>query len=280
MQLSWLACTSLLWTLVLASCLSDREFDPEESICEITKTREQSRVLGNLGLQTRTGLTHENCAIPRVFSVSSPFSGIPDVAVEPPLQVFRVHRLRFIEQSLALDAPYPCGQDSEQHVVICSQTPAETPSQVHVVIYETSHPLPFRSETDHYELSFSFDSDLQSGNNYTPPDSPPVDDSQPGSYFRNADRWYRAQLRPGSAWTLDVFAVVSNTPTLATSGARIIMDGTTIALVVPTDEFDSIRPTLRIHLFRHQGDFGLGTPENWSAFVFPGPFQGLFSADR
>jgi len=49
----------------------------------------------------------------------------------------------------------------------------------------------------------------------------------------------------------------------------------TLALVVPTSEFDVDDPEVRFTAFRHTGDFGMGADQNWDGDVQPAVATGL-----
>jgi len=109
--------------------------------------------------------------------------------------------------------------------------------------------MPHADANYSYQIGFVFDSDDDPSNNYQPAPSWPAD------FFKDTDRWYVAEYAPGGEWTISVSNAGSST--LAASGARIIMNGNAVVLVLPASEIPSSQASFRITAFRHDGSYGL-----------------------
>ena len=264
------------WGLLcgVGGCMGDRAIGPEESLCDLDMTREQRRLLTNLRLPNNPLPIRENCASPWLREVASPYPDVPKTDVEDIISVFRLHRLHFENQSLSLNDSYPC-EIHQSYGSICGDQPGVFVAEnMHLVLYETEQPLPLTDPNYQYELGFAFDSDQWGPNNYQAPAT------MPRNFYTNTDTWYKATYQPNVGWKLQATNARFGVQTIVPTRARVLFDGTAIALLVPGREFDTEAPPVRVSLFRHTGDFGQNAPHDWSAFVHPRVEQGLFAANR
>jgi len=161
-----------------------------------------------------------------------------------------------------LDEAYPCGSAESVHV-ICDVANSGPPSgDMLLIAYQLEQPIPFDDATNFFILGFSFDGDGIAENNFTPAAT------EEFHYFGNTDKYIAAVYQPGVGWAFESASLVDNTFVPMPSQARIIFEGSSVALVVPASEFISPTPSVRASLFRHTGDFGQ-SGGTWSGMIFP-----------
>lgn len=132
--------------------------------------------------------------------------------------------------------------------------------------------IPLSSTTEFYQYAFVCDSDLDPANNWVPAPAFPDD------FFKGTDRWYELNYAPGGTWVLTCKQIgVGNTITTVQSGARAIINGDSIVMVVPQSEFAVTNPPFRVSTFAHTGDFGQNPPFTWSGDPTPTVAEGLHS---
>lgn len=162
---------------------------------------------------------------------------------------------------LATDDDYPCGE-SDGRIVLCAQaTPFPAGDRLTLAAAMTGA-IPLADPMHHYQYGFVFDSDDQPANNYQAPPAFPND------FFHATDRWYVAVYSPETGWAIEV-SNASDTITPIASDARIVIEGSTMMLIVPAAELGVAAPPYRVTAFAHLGDFGLDPPHVWSADVEP-----------
>jgi len=163
---------------------------------------------------------------------------------------------------------FPCGAGANGFTV-CSAAPQPLVEGDYVFAYfSVAEDIPLDS-TRLITYGFVFDGDGDTTNNYVPHPSFPDD------YFKDSDRWYTVEYAPGSGWTLycrdATNSVIQEVPT----GARAIISGNVILLVVPGSEFAVPDPSYRVTSFTHTGDYGENPPHDWSGDQHPRVSEGL-----
>jgi hypothetical protein len=143
---------------------------------------------------------------------------------------------------------FPCGEGS-YGLTMCPEDAVQETGSYYLVAAEFSDDVPYADVLYYYQIGFVFDSDGDPSNNYQPAPSWPAD------FFKDTDRWYVAEYAPGSGWTMSVSNAGSYAP--AASGARIIINGTAVVLVLPASEIPSSQASFRITAFRHDGSYGM-----------------------
>ena len=87
-----------------------------------------------------------------------------------------------------------------------------------------------------FQYAFVMDSDTNPAYNYVPAASFPND------FFAGTDRWYDLTYAPATGWQLACKQVgAGNAVTTVASGARAILRGDTLLLLVPQSEFAATR---------------------------------------
>lgn len=114
--------------------------------------------------------------------------------------------------------------------------------------------VPLNDATNSYQYGFVFDGDLNTDNNFvnTNPDFE-------NDFFQGTDTWYTLNYDPMSGWSL--FAIDASgggTPQRYFTDSGAIIRDNMIMMLIPTDEFATGSPRLRVTAFRHPGDFGAG----------------------
>jgi hypothetical protein len=133
-------------------------------------------------------------------------------------------------------------------------------------------PFPTADPAQRFQYAFVMDSDTNPANNYVPAASFPND------FFAGTDRWYDLTYAPATGWQLACKQVgAGNAVTTVASGARAILRGDTLLLLVPQSEFAVSNPPFRATSFAHQGDYGLNPPYTWSGDPTPAVAEGLHS---
>jgi len=143
---------------------------------------------------------------------------------------------------------FPCG-DGSYGLTMCPEDAVQETGSYYLLTAEFADDVPHADADYSYQIGFVFDSDGDPSNNYQPAPSWPAD------FFKDTDRWYVAGYAPGSGWTMSVSNASSSTP--AASGARIIMNGNAVVLVLPASEIPSSQASFRITAFRHDGSYGM-----------------------
>jgi hypothetical protein len=182
------------------------------------------------------------------------------------------------EQAAALDAAYPCGDRSGgwtrspapggAPLVVsgCDQNGGRTgPGRYHVHVAALRQAI--RAViSDHRSYVMALDADGDPTNNYG---ITPGFENDP---YVGTDRFYEMNHTPGVGWRLVGVDARNTQPVEITTGARGIVQGNLLAILVPASEIPVANPGVRFVSFHHQGDFGLqGQP--WSADVQPAPTQ-------
>jgi hypothetical protein len=130
--------------------------------------------------------------------------------------------------------------------------------------------IPVASQDRLLQYAFVCDSDTNPANNYVP--SPAF----PDDFFAGTDRWYELNYAPGPGWTFRCRVVgAGNSITTVPSGARAILSGDTLLVIVPRSEFVVSNPPFRATTFAHSGDFGQNPPYDWSGDPTPTVAEGL-----
>lgn len=130
--------------------------------------------------------------------------------------------------------------------------------------------IPLSSTTEFYQYAFVCDSDLDPNNNWVPAPAFPDD------FFKDTDRWYELNYAPNGSWVLTCKQIGNgNSINVVASGARAIISGDSIVMVVPRSEFAVQNPPFRVSTFAHTGDFGQNAPFTWSGDPTPTVAEGL-----
>jgi hypothetical protein len=136
----------------------------------------------------------------------------------------------------------------------------------------TQAPIPTADPTQRFQYAFVMDQDTNAANNYVP------SASYPNDFFAGTDRWYDLSYAPATGWQLTCKQVgAGNAITTQASGARAILRGDTVLLLVPQNEFAVTNPPFRATSFAHHGDYGLNAPYDWSGDPTPTVAEGLHS---
>ncbi len=176
---------------------------------------------------------------------------------------------------------YPLGKDDETNPtiqVLAANLPlAMNPGNYHFVHLrvETALAINVADPTLLYEYGFVFDEDgsVSTGYNAT----------EPTKFFNGSDRWYELTYSNAQGWNFMVYTASTtgtgesevSTITEVSSGAKIIMSGDTLVLMVPANEFTSPMPEYRTTSFVHDGDFGIPSPHSWSGNAEPRVVEGM-----
>jgi hypothetical protein len=155
---------------------------------------------------------------------------------------------------------FPCGQ-GEYGFTICGEGPF-SPGRAVVVSSAFDAEIPLEDPENIYQYGFVFDRDRTPENNYQ------ASPAFPGDFFDGTDLWYELVYEPGRGWSLIVTDVTAGFAQL-TSGARAIIQGNSITLVIPEVELSEESPLFRVTAFRHTGDFGFNPPYDWDGDVDP-----------
>jgi hypothetical protein len=162
-----------------------------------------------------------------------------------------------------IDEQYPCNESRDGTLALCSADGQEfvQDEDYLVVVFELQNPLPQADTTNFLVVSFAFDTDNDTSNNFTPPAETAND------YAGGTDKWYTARYTPADGWILETFAWNGTAIESVPTNARIILEGKSAALLAPASEFATDVPGSRISLFRHTGDEGANG--DWSGLVYP-----------
>jgi hypothetical protein len=160
---------------------------------------------------------------------------------------------------------YPCGQGDEALTVCADEDAAPDASDRIVIMFKTEGLIPLEDPVNHFILGFAFDADNDLSNNFVP------EAAEAGDYFGHTDKWYKTTYTPSEGWKLEVLDASGATPVLVASHARLVIVENVVGIVIPVGEFAVPNPALRISVFRHSGDFGLGPDHDWSGLVYPKP---------
>jgi hypothetical protein len=169
-------------------------------------------------------------------------------------------------------AIFPPGQGPEGFTVAATPS-APLAEGEHCFFWLTvQEPIPLADPAQLFQYAFVVDSDANPANNWVPAPAFPAD------FFKDTDRWYELNYAPASGWSLRCRVVgAGNTLTTVPSGARAILSGDTLLLVVPRSEFVLANPPFRATTFAHLGDFGQNPPFTWSGDPTPTVAEGLRS---
>jgi hypothetical protein len=161
------------------------------------------------------------------------------------------------------DDRYPCNEASGEVLTVCKSDdqPFETDAEYIVIAFEIEAPLPQSDATNFFVVTWAFDSDNDTSNNYIPPAELAND------YAGATDKWIAATHDPAGGWTLAAYEFDGTGVVEVDTNARVILEATSAALVIPNSEFAVTVPGNRIGLFRHTGDNGAGG--DWSGLVYP-----------
>ena len=169
---------------------------------------------------------------------------------------------------------FPPGQ-GPNGFTIAAEPSAPLLDEEHVFVgLETVGDIPLDSPDRHYQYGFVFDADNLPENNFLP--QPPFTND----FFRDTDRWYELLYTPTDKWSLQVTNARGGVQQQVPSGARAIISGNAILLVVPLREFNAFFPQYRVSAFCHGGDFGLNPPHDWSGGPEPDVDQPLQDLGR
>ncbi|HEY5547775.1 MAG TPA: Ig-like domain-containing protein [Gemmatimonadaceae bacterium] len=127
-----------------------------------------------------------------------------------------------------------------------------------------SAPIPTSDAGNQYQYRFLFDCDAVTGNNYVP--------ALPYDFTRNTDFW--VDVLYSGTWSLQATFAQNNNPFTFASGARAVIIGPVIVLVVPRNVFPALQPGVRFTTFRHRGDGGVGG--DWDGDVQPPVMSPLY----
>lgn len=165
---------------------------------------------------------------------------------------------------------FPVGAGANGYTV--SATPGATLQQDDYVTFWMSceDDIPLQSTTEFYQYAFVCDADAEPSNNFVPAPAFPDD------FFGGTDRWYELNYSPNGTWVLTCKVIgPGNTINVVASGARAIIRGDSIVMVVPRGEFAVPNPPFRVSTFAHTGDFGQDPPFTWSGDPTPTVAEGL-----
>lgn len=167
-------------------------------------------------------------------------------------------------------AEFPEGQGPNGYRVSASPSVPLAEGEYITFWMSVSDDIPLSATTELFQYAFVCDSDANPANNYVP--SPAF----PDDFFGGTDRWYELNYAPSSGWALTCKAVgAGNVISTVASGARAILSGDTIVMVVPRAEFVVPNPPFRASTFAHLGDFGQSAPFTWSGDPTPSVADGL-----
>lgn len=167
---------------------------------------------------------------------------------------------------------YPCGWNDERFT-LCADPDTDPEGDFWFFGFETRAPIPLEDSGNLFQIGFVFDVDDDPSNNYLPPPEFSHD------FFENTDLWYVADYAPATGWSISVSDARNGEVVPLSSEARIVFDGTVVALIVPTDELGDTPPPFRMTTFRHTGDFGVNPPHDWDASVSPPQHEPLHRID-
>jgi len=164
---------------------------------------------------------------------------------------------------------FDCGEGDNGYT-LCPDTVNDLVEGDYLVIAAiVEEDIPLDDPDNMYQYAFVFDSDGDTGNNYTPLPAYPND------FFSDTDRWYQATYTPGGGWELLVNDATDSVISEIASDARIIVRDNALFLVVPASEFAVAEPAFRITAFRHTGDYGIDPPHDWDGSIWPAVADGL-----
>ncbi len=123
--------------------------------------------------------------------------------------------------------------------------------------------LPIIDALEHFQYGFVFDADGNASNNYTAPPAYPKD------LFDGTDRWFEVLHMPTSAWSLKASLARDGSVAAETTAARAILNGNSIAMLIPASELEAALPEYRVTGFRHMGDYGINPPHVFNGDVHP-----------
>ena len=165
---------------------------------------------------------------------------------------------------------FPVGPGPNGYTVAAS--PGETLADGEYITFwmSVSDDIPLASTTELFQYAFVCDSDANPSNNYVPAPAFPDD------FFGGTDRWYELNYAPTTGWALQCKSIgAGNSINVVASGARAIINGDSIVMVVPRSEFTVSNPPFRVSTFAHLGDFGQVAPFTWSGDPTPTVAAGL-----
>lgn len=161
---------------------------------------------------------------------------------------------------LFTNTDYPCGP-GEYGYTVCGQAPFPAGAAIVIgVIYDDD--IAIQDPQNIYQYGFVFDSDGDETNNYA------ASERFPNDFFDGTDLFYVLAYTPANGWELTSTDVRGERKQIAT-GARAIINGNTIIMVIPAGEISLERPLFRLTAFRHTGDYGINPPHDWDADVVP-----------
>jgi hypothetical protein len=158
-----------------------------------------------------------------------------------------------------MSTDFPCGL-GDYGFTVCG-TGTFTAGRSVVVIAAFDGEVPLEDPTNMYQYGIVFDRDGDPTNNYQA--SPAFQ----GDFFDGTDLWYELAYDPVQGWMLIATDVIAGFAQKS-SGARAIISGNSITLIIPEAELSSDTLLYRVTAFRHTGDFGFGSGD-WDGDVDP-----------
>ena len=155
---------------------------------------------------------------------------------------------------------FPCGP-GEFGFTVCGQSSFPA-GRAFVIGVTYDDDIVIQDPLNIYQYGFVFDSDGDTTNNYE------ASESFPNDFFDGTDIFYVLAYTPQTGWELTGTDVRGERRDIAT-GARAVIRGDSIMMLVPASEIDLEQPSYRLTAFRHTGDFGLNPPNDWDADVVP-----------
>ena len=168
------------------------------------------------------------------------------------------------------DETFPPGQGPNGFTVAATPSAPMAAGEYVAFWMSVSADIPLDSQEELFQYAFVCDTDADPSNNYVP--SPAF----PDDFFGGTDRWYELSYAPSTGWTLTCKVVgPGNSITTVASGAKAILSGDTLLMLVPRSEFVVSNPPFRATTFAHKGDFGQVPPYDWSGDPTPTVDEGL-----
>ncbi|MHC4955577.1 MAG: hypothetical protein ACYTGZ_17130 [Planctomycetota bacterium] len=159
---------------------------------------------------------------------------------------------------------FPLGSSSNGDVYQ-ADVPATMPSgNYRLVYFAVDGEFDLMDTSRRWRFAVAFDSDGDSGNDYTPPAQTANDPLQ------GTDRWYFLDFAPGDGWSL---RRIDSDQTETSSAARVIQSGNSLVWVIPKTEVPGPNASYRVVAFTHTGDGGITQPHDWSGDHHPIPSE-------
>lgn len=200
--------------------------------------------------QTGTGLVAATGAVPVSDPAEDFIYSVPGVEPQNPSADVDIREASAgtleltAEQAAALDGAYACGGEA-----VCGASAQPLGSGTLVVGSMTlaAPPASDGSASIHtYDLVF--DSDGLAANDFR--FNPPFE----WDFFQGTDRWYHL-VRRDDAWIVELSVFDGRQATPDETGARVVVDGTTVVWLIPGSELDPAAARWRASAFRHDGNF-------------------------